>query len=391
MRFLHTSDWHLGRTIRGLSRLAEFEAALGEVTGIAKDEGVDAVLIAGDIFDTSSPPPEAERLLYDTLGDLLGHGIKVAMIAGNHDHARRMDALAAILRMAGIHSIGQVPADDAYAPLRLPSRDGSEAATIVALPWVPESMAVEYEQMFGTVEGALVRYAGRMERAIAFFTRSFARDTANIFLGHLMIDGVAIGEGSGERKLHIGQAFAVPARALPSTAQYIALGHVHRPQEIAGGAPAYYSGSLLQLDFGEAGQQKSVNIIEASAGRPAEIRCVPLASGRALRDVRVALADLPAQGGKHGDDYLRVFVELERPEPALYEKVRDVLPNALDVKAALPASGAQPVTSAADHRTASPEELFSRYYRERYAVNIAPDLLALFSELYRSEVERATT
>lgn len=391
MRFLHTSDWHLGRTIRGMSRQAEFEAALAEVVGIARAEAVDAVLIAGDTFETFAPPPDAERLLYETFGDLLGHGIKVAMIAGNHDHARRLDAVGVVLRRAGIHCFGEVPADDAYVPLRLTSRDGGEAATIVALPWVPERAAVEYEQMFGSVEGAVMRYADRMEQAIRWFCKGFARDTANILLAHLMVSGVVVGEGSGERPLHIGQAFAVPASCLPSTAQYIALGHVHRPQEIACGAPAYYSGSLLQLDFGEAEQQKHVNIIEARAGLPAEIRRVPLTKGRTLRNVRVKLAELPAQGGKYGEDYLRVFVELERPEPGLYDKVRDVLPNALAVAPVLPdiAPNGQSNASAADHRAASPEELFSRFYRQKHGVDIAPELLALFGELYRSEVERA--
>ena len=89
MRFLHTSDWHLGRAIRGISRQPEFEQVLGEVAAIARDEHVDAVILAGDTFDTFSPPPDAERLLYETLTGLLRDNIKIVTIAGNHDHAQR--------------------------------------------------------------------------------------------------------------------------------------------------------------------------------------------------------------------------------------------------------------------------------------------------------------
>ncbi len=391
MRFLHTSDWHLGRTIRQISRQPEFEAVLAEVVEIARAEDVDAVLIAGDTYDTFAPPPDAEKLLYATLRDLLDHGIKVVMIAGNHDHARRMDAMAGVLRVAGIHASGAPSREAPYVPLRLPSRDGSEAATIVALPWVPERDAVEYEHMLGTVEGATARYAGQMERVIQHFCNAFAGDTANILLGHMMIGGVTIGEGSGERQLHTGQAFAVPASCLPSTATYIALGHVHRPQEIACPSPAYYSGSLLQLDFGEAEQQKGVNIIDAHARRPAVIRRVPLTKGRGLRNVRIRLDELPAMGGRYTDEYLRVFVDLDRPEPGLFDKVRDVLPNALDVKHLLPDATADgdAHAGASDHRAASPEELLTRFYRQKHGADIAPELLSLFSELYRAEAERA--
>ena len=121
MRFLHTSDWHLGRAIRGISRQPEFEQVLGEVAAIARDEHVDAVILAGDTFDTFSPPPDAERLLYETLTGLLHDGIKIVMIAGNHDHAQRMDALSGIMRIAGAYCIGSVPRDEGYMPLRLAS------------------------------------------------------------------------------------------------------------------------------------------------------------------------------------------------------------------------------------------------------------------------------
>ncbi len=391
MRFLHTSDWHLGRQIRGQSRQAEFDAVVHEVVDIARRERVDAVLIAGDTFDTFAPPADAEKLLYEALTMLVRDGIDVVMIAGNHDHAQRMDALTDILRIAGVHSVGSVPSDEGYAPLVLKSKDGSEATTVVALPWVPERVAVEYERLFGAPGEVLKRYAGQMERAIGWFCGHFAPDTANIFMGHMFVDGAAIGEGSGERKVHIGQAFAVPPSCLPQTAQYVALGHLHRPQEIANAAAACYSGSLLQLDFGEAEQEKSVNIVEVHPRVPAQVERVPVGGGRQLRTVHVTLDALAEHADRYGDDYLRVIVDLERPALALYERVREVLPNALEVTASVAAQAAAESVTAGDHASVTPDVLLARFYAQKNAGAAMPEgLLALFNELYRAEVERAS-
>jgi len=391
MRLLHTGDWHLGRTIRGQSRHAEFERAVMCVVDIARREQVDAVLIAGDTFETFAPPADAEHLLYEALTALLRDDIKVAMIAGNHDNASRMDALSGILRIAGAHCVGSVPRDDSYAPLRITSRDGAEAATVVALPWVAERIAVEYEHLFGDVSAALQRYAGQMERAIAYFCRSFDPATANIFMGHMLIDGVSIGEGSGERKMQIGQNFAVPATCLPASAQYVALGHVHRPQEIGSPAPAFYAGSLLQLDFGESGQEKSVNLIDVQPRKPAKVRNIPVTGGRELKTLRLRLDDLPSHAGQHADAWLRVYVDLDAPVLSLYERVREVLPNALHVEGvvAAPVDGD---ASAPDGGALAPHELLARYYAERHGGHAIPEgLVTLFNELYQAEVERAST
>jgi exonuclease SbcD len=389
MRFLHTSDWHLGRAIRGQSRQSEFEGVVLGVVDIARRSDVDAVLIAGDIFDTFSPPTDAERLLYEALAMLRGDGINVVMVAGNHDHATRMDALASVLKIAGVHSIGSARATADAATIRLPSRDGSEAATIVALPWVPERSAVEFETLLGAPNEALQQYAGRLERALAHFCEPFSTSAINVLVAHMLIDGASIDEGGGERKLHIGQAFAVQAQSLPASAQYVALGHVHKPQEMAGPAPAYYSGSLLQLDFGESEQQKYVNIVDIRPRLPASVDKAPVEGGRTLRTLRVRYDELPSLAGRYGDDYLRVIVELDQPVVSLFERVREMLPNALDVQARLP----ETLTGSDDQverRGLAPHELFGRFYASRHGGEIPSEILGLFNELYE-EATRASS
>jgi DNA repair protein SbcD/Mre11 len=387
MRFLHTSDWHLGRTIRGQSRQEEFERAVLSVVDIARRSDVDAVLIAGDIFDTFSPPTDAERLLYEALAMLRGGGINVVMVAGNHDHAARMDALASVLKIAGVRSVGSVPSVEAAA-IALPSREGDETATIVALPWVPERSAIEFETLLGAPNEAVQQYAGRLEAALGWFCQSFSPATVNLLVAHMLIDGASIAEGGGERKLHIGQAFAVQAQSLPATAQYVALGHVHKPQEMAAPPRAFYSGSLLQLDFGEGEQQKYVNIVDVRPRLPASVDRVPVEGGRTLRTLRMRYAELPSLAGRHPDEYLRVIVELEQPVVSLFDRVRELLPNALDVQARLPEALIGAVDRV-ERRGLAPHELLSRFYASRHGGETPPELLGLFNELYE-EAARAS-
>jgi exonuclease SbcD len=195
--------------------------------------------------------------------------------------------------------------------------------------------------------------------------------------------------GGGERELTIGIAYAVPPSRLPADAAYVALGHVHLPQPVKGApSPARYAGSLLQLDFGEAGQRKSVAIVEATPGRPAKITEVPLTAGRALRDVRGTLDQVVAQAGAVGDDWLRVFVETDGPVPGIADRVRDELPNALDVhlvyeRVGTDGDGGDPLSSL------HPREQFVAYYEAQHGAAPAEPLLAAFDEVHELETEVA--
>jgi exonuclease SbcD len=395
MRFLHTGDWHLGRTIRGQSRQPEFERTLAEVARTARDEAVDAVIIAGDTFDTFAPGAEAEKLLYETLGEVVRDGAQVVMIAGNHDSATRMDAIAGILRMVGVHSIGTPPDRAAETVLRVASRDKREMATVAALPWVPERFALRFETLAEGIDPARVEYRAVMEALVPRCFEPFAADTVNVFVGHLLIDGVTIGEGSGERKMHIGHNFAVQAACIPGTASYVALGHVHKRQQVAAASPAYYSGSLVQLDFGEGGfdskpgQQKYVNVVDARPGVPAEIRAMEITGGRGLRTLTLPIDDLASHAGKYGDDYLRVVVQADRPVASLIEMVRDVLPNALDVSLERTDEPAAASIDGAAHRGLAPYELLGRFYQTKHNAPIPEPLVELFNELYEAEIRHA--
>jgi exonuclease SbcD len=168
----------------------------------------------------------------------------------------------------------------------------------------------------------------------------------------------------------------------------VALGHVHLPQAVKGSpAPARFAGSLLQLDFGEAGQKKSVSIVDVAPGRPAVVEEVAISAGRPLRDVRGPLDVVLQQGALAGDAFLRVFVETDGPVPGIADRIRDELPNALDVHLVYQredaASPEQPVSSL------HPRDQFVAYYRSQHGAEPTGELLDAFDEVLELETETA--
>jgi len=386
VRFLHTADWHLGRTIRGRSRQDEFEAVLAEVVEIARSEEVEAVLVCGDIYDAVSPSPDSERLLYETLRDLAGLAIQVLLVAGNHDNPRRFEALGKVSDLFGVHIQSHVRRPDAGGIVTLVGRE--HTARVAAIPWIQEGRIIDAATLLELDHDERISaYADQAAEIYRAMCRPFekSRDTVNILAGHVFIDGSRVASVDGsERMLHVGQAYGVNPAALPSTPQYLALGHVHEPQELLSSpVPAAYSGSLLQLDFGERGQTKVVRVIDAEPCRPVKQRTVPLTSGRPLVEVRGTLDEVTALREQHADAYLRVILDVERPEPGLAQRVRDVLPGAVDVRLDYQRTEDEP--DAPGLAALAPEELFARYYRSQHGVEPAPELLALFNELLEEQ------
>jgi len=382
VKFLHSGDWHLGKSLRALSRRDECEQALNELLDIARREAVDCLLVAGDTFDTTTPSPEAEALLFDFLRELFGAGIPAVIIGGNHDHPKRLAAVARVLELLNVHLRAEAVLPESGGLVRVPSRDGSEAATIAVLPWVHERHVVQWQSLMEQTSHQ--EYAEQVAKMASLLAGACPRDTVNVLLAHLMVDGAQV--GGGERELHLGAVYAVKPQALPGNASYIALGHVHRPQPIDAPSPARYAGSLLQLDFGERGQEKSVVLVEAHPGRPARVETVPLSAGRRLRDLEGRLGELQALAADAGDDYLRVRVHVDGPSPGLTRQVRELLPNALEVVPIYPER--ERTESEQRLRTLSPDQLLAEYHRATYGSDVATPVLDLFRRL-QEEVDHA--
>jgi exonuclease SbcD len=381
IRLLHTSDWHLGRTIRNRPRTEEFGAVLDEVVRIAIDERVDGVLVAGDLYDSRAPAPEADAVLVETLVHLHEAAIPVVAIGGNHDSAQRLEAFAPLYRAVGATIVGNVQRPDAGGVVELASRDRGTTALIACVPFVPERRFASTAALFDASESWYATYADGMGNLLDAFAAAFRPDRVNVLMAHLYADGSLL--GGGEREVTVGLEYAVSPARLPATASYLALGHIHRPQRVAGtAAPGRYSGSLLQLDFGETEQQKSVAIVEAAPGTPATIREVARTAGRRLVDLRGSLDAVTAAAETVGDAWLRVLVETDGPIPGIADRVREALPNALDVKLVYDRTADDETgPRSAGVGALNPRDQFAAYERLTHGVEPDPALLAAFDEV----------
>jgi exonuclease SbcD len=389
MRILHTADWHVGKRLGRIDRMAEYAQALDEIVEVARDRQVDLVVVAGDLLDRPMPPLECIQLVIDALLRLAGAAGRVVAIPGNHDSALRLEALAKLLRPLGVTVVPRVAPPGEGSLVEISSRDGSEAALIACVPFVPERRFGDAAALFRATEDWYQSYAEGMGRLLAAMTAPFRQDTVNVLLAHLFTDGAI--PGGGEHQITIGIEYAISPSRLPATASYVALGHVHRPQAVRGApSPTRYAGSLLQLDFGETEQTKSVTIVEASAGRPAKVREVALSSGRRLLDVEGTLDEVLAKGANLADAYLRVFVDTDGPVPGIAEQVRDALPNAVDVSLRYDrqesAPGEGPLSSL------QPREQFISYFRREHGVEEPPEeLLKAFDEVLEDTQDERRT
>lgn len=336
MRFLHSSDWHVGRTIRTRSRQSEFEQVLDELVSIARDSKPDAVLIAGDVFDHHVPTAEAEGLVYDTLLRLRDTGTAVVAISGNHESGAKLSVVGKLLDELGVHLIADFRRPTEGGILTLGSRDGEQTAQVGCVPFVPERRFGDAAAMFEDAGSWPAEYSSRVASLLDAYAKAMQPGSVHVLMAHLFATGAKL--GGSEREVSVGPQQAVSAQQLPKTLSYMALGHIHRCQKVnAAPSQTWYSGSLLQLDFGEEGDRKSVSLIEASPGKPASVEQIHLSSGRRLKTLRGGLDDILQRASEDPAAYLRIEVELESHMPGLAELIREKLPNAVHVLPKYPA------------------------------------------------------
>ncbi|WP_025620124.1 exonuclease SbcCD subunit D [Salinispora cortesiana] len=381
MKILHTSDWHVGKVLKGQSRAEEHKAVLAGVIEVARREAPDLIIIAGDLYDTAAPTPEATRLVTRALTALRRTGADVVAIGGNHDNGAALDALRPWAEAAGITLRGSVREDPNEHIIDGTTGSG-ERWQLAALPFLSQRYAVRAVEMYElTAAEANQTYADHLGRVVTRLTEGFTESNrVHLVTAHLTVVGAAT--GGGERDAHTVLGYAVPATVFPGTAHYVALGHLHRAQRVEGGCPIRYSGSPLAVDFGEQENVPSVTVVEVTATTAAKVREVPIPAAASLRTVRGTLAQLAEV--EVPDAWLRVFVR-EQPRAGLREEVQELLPRALEIRidpelVPAPGGGAR----VAQRAGRSPRELFGDYLDDRGHAD--DDVRGLFDELFE-EVE----
>lgn len=375
---LHTSDWHVGKTIRGASRAEEHRAVLGEIAELAAASDVDLVVVAGDLFDTAAPTPESEEIVYQALLALSRTGASVVVIAGNHDNARALRAVAPLLALGNVHVVAEPRRPDDGGVIALTARDGTPVR-VALLPFVSKRGIVRAGDLMAreAFENAQ-RYSERMRCLVDALCAGFGDDAVNVLAAHTFVLGAV--SGGGERPAHLVDEYAVTAQSFPPSIGYAALGHLHRAQRVPAAAPLHYCGSPLQLDFGEGEHAKQVNVVTLEPGVPADVRAVPLRAGRPLRTVAGTLEELADRAEElvAGDPWLRVVVRAGA-RAGLADEVRELLgPGVVDIRIDAPARAGDPEVRR-DHHNRSPQELFAEYLATQ---GVDDDrVTALFAEL----------
>jgi exonuclease SbcD len=270
MRLLHTSDWHLGRSLHGTDLLVEQEAVLSGLAEVVAAEGVDAVLVAGDVYDRAVPSADATAVLDRVLTRLRAAGAAVVLTPGNHDSARRLGFASGLLAVSGVHVRAATPVLDE--PVLLADEHGDVA--VYGLPYLEPDIA---RHELGLTEGrsheAVLGAAMDRVRADLFLRPG----TRSVVLAHAFVGGGLPSES--ERDICVGGVDLVPASVFDGV-DYVALGHLHRPQTLS--PRVRYSGSPLAYSFGEAGHDKQAWLIDLDADGLAEVRALPLPAPRRL-------------------------------------------------------------------------------------------------------------
>lgn len=379
MRIVHTSDWHAGRPWKGQNRLLELQDVLEHLGDFIEREDVDLVLMSGDVFDSASPPPEAERAVSTFFMRLGRAGVPSVVVAGNHDHPTRLDTWGLLAEFVGVRALG-IPRRRAEGGLIELQTRSRERACIAAVPFAPAGRIVEALTLARDETEARQQYADAMRRIFRHLEEGFRPDAVNLVIAHTHVAGAR--PGGSERSITLGDEWAATPQALPAAAQYVALGHIHRPQRVVAAGPhTEYAGSPLQLDFGEVGDEKSFAVVEVGPGRPPRVERVPYIGAQRLGDWTGTLPQLERDAeALKAFGYVRVRVVLDGPVPDLNRRARQLLGNAVVVEAVVPER--EPASPLADAVVVAPLERFRAFYQREHQREPQEATLALFNELY---------
>lgn len=410
MRIIHTSDWHLGQLFHDYDRAEEHGMFLGWLLDTLGTERADALLVAGDIYDHANPSAASQKLLYSFLSEARRRypHLNIVLVSGNHDSPARFEAPSPLLEGFGVNVLGQVPRDGGgcidLTRLCLPLQDraGRTVAWCLAVPFLrsgdlPATPGMSYPERVGLL------YADLMSAVLA----RRERGQGLVALGHCHVEG-AVASHDSERPIAVGGLDALERNMFDSRLTYVALGHLHRAQEV--GTPRMrYSGSPIPLSFSEIDYPHQVVRVDLDGEDLDDVRAIPVPRfARLLR-----LPDLPAGvetvvsmlaahqfEESEGDlrPYVEVLVQLDGPTPGLRARIDEALADKPVRLAKITPSYAvtsesfeeRQVASADDLARLAPEDIFRQLHRARFGQEPRDALLEAFGELLRTQSQEVT-
>jgi exonuclease SbcD len=275
MKILHTSDWHIGRSLYGRKRYDEFEAFLNWLAELIQSERIDVLLVAGDVFDTSTPSNRAQELYYRFLCRVAGSCCRhVVVIAGNHDSPSFLNAPKELLRFLNVHVVGSVSESLEDEVFVLEGESGSAELIVCAVPYLRDRdiRTAEAGESIDDKDRKLIEGMRAHYRDVCTIAEAQRKTLEThvpiVAMGHLFAAGGRTIEGDGVRELYVGSLAHVSQDVFPECIDYLALGHLHVPQKVGGSEKMRYSGSPIPMGFGEAGRDKKVLTVEFIAKDP---------------------------------------------------------------------------------------------------------------------------
>lgn len=339
MKILHTSDWHLGRSLYGRKRYDEFSAFLKWLADRIAEKEIDVLLVAGDVFDTSTPGNRAQELYYRFLCRVAQSCCRhIVIIAGNHDSPSFLNAPKELLRAMNVHVVGTVAADPAEEVIVLDDTAGQPMAIVCAVPYLRDrdirtsrpGETLE-EKNAALAAGIRSHYADVCAAAEQKRQKQIKKQASApvpiIAMGHLFTAGGKTVEGDGVRELYVGSLAYINRDVFPEMIDYLALGHLHVRQCVAGEPHMRYSGAPIPMGFGEAAQEKKVVVIDWSAGTP-DIREVSVPCFQPLERISGTLANIRARLEQLQEENSRAWLEIEYTGSEMIGNLREQIEEA---------------------------------------------------------------
>jgi len=335
MRLLHTSDWHLGRALYGRKRYDEYEAFLNWLADLIEAEHIDVLLVAGDIFDNSTPSNRAQELYYRFLCRAAASSNRsVVVIAGNHDSPSFLNAPKELLKFLNIQVVGYASPQPEDELIVLSGPDHAPGLIVCAIPYLRDR-DIRTSEAGESVEDKERKIIEGIRNHYRFVCDAAERKRAELkkpvpilAMGHLFAAGGQTIDGDGVRELYIGSLAQVGRDVFPDCIDYLALGHLHIPQKVSGSDFIRYSGSPLPIGFGEAGQEKMVTVVEF-AGELPTVTNIPVPRFQELKTLRgdwqTIHRDIAALKARGSRAWLEIVYEGNEIASTLREKLDEAV------------------------------------------------------------------
>ncbi|MEA1899586.1 MAG: exonuclease SbcCD subunit D C-terminal domain-containing protein [Thermodesulfobacteriota bacterium] len=341
MKILHTSDWHIGRSLYGRKRYDEFSAFLDWLAEFIQTESVDALLVAGDVFDASTPSNRAQELYYRFLCKVSASCCRhIVVIAGNHDSPSFLNAPKELLRALNVHVVGSITDNPEDEVITLTGNSDIPEAIVCAVPYlrdrdiriVEAGESIE-DKNTKLIEGLQMHYAGvcmiAEKKQKEYKQTNQTLSVPIIGMGHLFTAGGKTVDGDGVRELYVGSLAHVDKDIFPACINYLALGHLHVPQKVGAAEYIRYSGSPIPIGYGEAYQEKSVVIVEFSNNPQPKIIVHPVPCFQAMERISGEIDEITERIHELKSQASDVWLEIEYTGTEIAGNLRELIDEAI--------------------------------------------------------------